>query len=146
MGALRSTDIKDIKDKDDHYHFTFRLYDYETVLPKSDINHFTDSRMYERLTYAYVRRYLGQDEPDFGFLDDCQFYKEGCLPFFDYNKYHLLVPKNVEQVSSFVNGENSFEVILEDMGGMVRLVIIIVENRLKRSEKLKKIKDKICIL
>ena len=141
--ALKSTDIRDIKDKGDHYHLTFKMYDSETLLPTSDIAYFANSRMYENIHYQYVRRYYGQDGPDFGFIDGCSFYKEVGLPY-DYCQFHLLVPKTVTKVVDAVNNGDSIEVYMENMGGMVRLVILIVESVLKRNEKLKKIKNNIC--
>ena len=141
MGALRSTDVKDIEDKGDHYHFRFRLYDHVTFLPANGITHSINSKTYENLMYGYVRRYLGQTVPDYGFLDNCEFYKEFNLPY-DYSKYHLLVPK-IWIISSRMD-DHSFEIFLDDNCSKPRLAILIEENRLRRAEKLKKIKDKIC--
>ena len=103
MNALRSTDIRDIEDKDDHYHFTFNMYDYKTFVPSS-VSHFrSKSKSFEKLIYVYIMVHLEQSEPDFdpepdfGSLSDWDFYMESCLPL-DYNKFHLLIPKTNKKI------------------------------------------------
>ena len=144
MNALRSTNIKDIKDKDRHYHFTFKMYDYDSLSSINNINYHTGYNIFENLSYLYIMRYLEQSEPDFGYLDGCNFFMEACLPMGN-NKYHLLVPKtNDKIVYGIDNKQYEFEVVMENTGGGTNLYVVMIDRRLSRNKKLKKLKENIC--
>jgi len=138
MEPLRSTDIKDIEDRGDFYHFKFNLYNYETLYPFHGI--MFNSNFTEIKHYVYVVKTLELKKPDIGFMEKCDFFIEAGLPFTD--AYHLLIPKTNETVVHYINNEwYSFEIVIKGDNG---LILTITDNRIKRRDKIKKIKDKIC--
>jgi len=100
--------------------------------------------MFKNIRYLYIMKHLETTEPDFGYLDACDFFMEACLPM-DYIVYHLKVPKLNDKILFGMNNKQyEFEVVLEGDGESVRLYVVMIDSRLKRSQKLRKLKEKIC--
>lgn len=139
---LRSTDINNTEDKGEYYHLIFNMYDYETLLPRS---YNLTIRMFEEMHFEYVLMKLGDNLTETGLLNECAFFMVADMSF-DRKNFHLKIPNipsNINVINTFKENIYSYEVFVEEISGMVRLVMVIIDNRLRRANKLKKIKNKI---
>ena len=138
---FRSTDISKIEDKGDYYHMEFDMYDYETLFPA----HIPmTSNIFDRIVYNYMILGIDKDLHN-GLINNCVFFMVSDMSF-DRKEFHLKIPKSSNNmIVDAINKKYTSEVYIDEItGSSVGMILVMMDNKLKRLNKLKKIKNKIC--
>jgi len=138
---FRSTDISKIEDRVDYYHMEFDLYDYETLSPAHIPMTFN---ILDRIGYNYMILGIDKDLQN-GLINKCVFYMVADMSF-DRKQFHLKIPKlSNNTIVDAINKKYTSEVYIDKItGSSISMVLVMIDNKLKRLNKLKKIKNNIC--
>ena len=140
MALLKSGTIKNIEEISDRYKFKFSLYRDDSCIPGNVGLIAAKTSFFEKITYKYYIREYGKDV-DFGFFDAIMVMEHNLT--FDRPYLYLFLPKDKPQIVNKINDNNfSFEIFIDEENPRI-CAMVIDDNKLKRAEKLKKIKNKI---
>ena len=140
MKLISSGAITDIeKCADDSYKFKFRLYDSETKFP-SNIGRFYNMINFELMQYhCFI-----QDVDDFkdDEIRNAHLVMEAGIPYDGTNFYLMLHKSNTDIINRLKEQHYEFEVFMNEENP-VMCTLRIIDSKLLRTDKLKRIKEKI---
>jgi len=143
MGWLHSTTIRDIEDKGEYYKFNFSLYSKNTMIPfNGSVSYHSITNKFKDIVFVCNIR-ESEEEVEFkGLLHNVELVMESNMGY-DKSDFYLIIPKTNLIIDSMVDMVHyDLEAIVdEDQPNLFGLWVI--NNRIKRAEKLKKIRQNI---
>jgi hypothetical protein len=140
MGYLKSGHIKVVDETDEWYKYQFGLYNEDTNIPIIAHN---IAGSFQNMTFQY---YIVNPEEETGVdFGNCEaeIFMVANLSFDRLNMFFLLSKNNDKKLLDKVEDKRySFEIMMDNEKPLV-CALIVDDDRLRRAEKLKKIKDKI---
>lgn len=141
MEIISSGTIKNIEEFENRYKFIFSLY-YNNGIPCTSIGrtHKDIIILFEKIKYVYQLKEIGCDI-DAGFLEDTELIMVNNLSYYELELYLIVSKTNQIVIKGMENKKFDFEIVIHDDHQL--LILTIIDNKLKRLDKLKKIKEKI---
>jgi len=143
MGWLHSTTIRDIEDKGDYYKFNFSLYNKDTMIPfNGSISYHLITNKFKDIVFLCNIKESESDIIVKGLLHNVELVMIN-NPGVDRSDFYLIIPKTNLIIDNMIDMVHyDLEAIIdEEQPNLFGLWAI--NNRMKRAEKLKKIKEKI---
>ena len=143
MALLKSGTITDIEEFDDRYKLNFSLYYGDTCVPFGNMNIiYHNTNRFQNLMHVSRIEEFGEKEPSFGLLRDVELVMINDVSYAKL-KLFMIIPKTNHNITKSLDEHYGFEVLIDEENPSL-ITLAIIDNKIKRFEKLKKIKDKIC--